>query len=60
MSRIFATLALFMTSTLVWSQIKVSTIADESDPASKAVMTDLRSKFSAAPQTVHVGEQQRF
>jgi hypothetical protein len=33
-----------------WGQIKVSTIADESTPSSKAVMTDLRGKIAGQPK----------
>jgi len=42
--------ALLFLSTFVLSQIKVSTVTDESTPSSKAVMTDLRSKISSHPK----------
>jgi hypothetical protein len=41
---------LLFSSTPAWSQIKVSTITDESTPSSKAVMTDLRSKIGSQPK----------
>lgn len=49
-SKLFAVLALLCASAPVWSQIKVATITDESDPASKAVMTDLRSRIKDHPK----------
>jgi ABC-type antimicrobial peptide transport system permease subunit len=42
--------ALLSISTLGWSQIKVSTVTDESTSSSKAVTTDLRSKISSHPK----------
>jgi hypothetical protein len=39
-----------LASTSVCSQIKVSTITDESNPSSKAVMSDLRSRISSHPK----------
>ena len=49
-SKLWAVLPLLCASTAVWSQIKVATITDESDPASKAVMTDLRSRIKDHPK----------
>lgn len=42
--------ALLFVATSVCGQVKVSTITDETDPASKAVMADLRSKISNHPK----------
>lgn len=41
---------LLFSSASAWSQIEVSTITDESASSSKAVMTDLRSKFATHPK----------
>ena len=50
LKQIVSVLVLLFTSALAWSQIKVSTVTDESTPSSKAVMTDLRSKISSHPK----------
>jgi hypothetical protein len=41
---------LLFVATSVYGQVKVSTITDETDPTSKAVMADLRSKISNHPK----------
>jgi hypothetical protein len=43
-------LLLLLASMSAWSQIKVSTITDETTPSSKALMTDLRSKIGGHPK----------
>jgi hypothetical protein len=43
-------IVLLFSSATAWSQIEVSTITDESTASSKAVITDLRSKFTAHPK----------
>jgi len=42
--------ALLATSAPAWSQIKISTITDETTPSSKAVMADFRQKISSHPK----------
>jgi hypothetical protein len=41
---------LLLNSIAVWSQIKISTVTDETTASSKAVMADLRSKISSHPK----------
>jgi hypothetical protein len=41
---------LWLTSASLWSQIKVGTITDETDPTSKAMMTELRAKLASHPK----------
>lgn len=50
MRKIVSVVALLFASASALSQIKISTVTDESTPSSKAVMTDLRSKISSHPK----------
>ena len=50
MKTICGVLAALVVSVPLWAQIKVATITDENDPASKAVMTDLRSRLKDHPK----------
>jgi hypothetical protein len=50
MKMVGAVAFLLWTSTMVWSQIKVATITDETGPSSKAVMAALRSKIAEHPK----------
>jgi hypothetical protein len=49
-SRVFCVVALLLTSTSGWSQIKIGTITDESNPSSKTLMTQLRGKPASHPK----------
>jgi hypothetical protein len=50
MKTISGVLAALLVSAPLWGQIKVATITDDNDPASKAVMDDLRSRLRDHPQ----------
>ena len=49
-SRLLAALVVLLASSPLWSQIKIATVSDETDPASKAMMTELRSKLKDHPK----------
>jgi hypothetical protein len=50
MREIVSVFVLLFASASALSQVKISTVTDESTPSSKAVMTDLRSKISSHPK----------
>ena len=50
MRQILPIMVMLLSATAGWSQIKISTVTDETTPPSKAVMTALRSKLSSHPK----------
>jgi hypothetical protein len=50
MHKLIASVFVLLFTASAWSQVKVSTVIDESEESSKAVMTDLRSKFASHPK----------
>jgi hypothetical protein len=48
--KIVSVFALLFASAPAWSQVKIFTVTDQTDPTSNAVMADLRSKLSSYPK----------